>query len=104
MAEVESIYKKAHEFLHDLDTKRKMQILQRQIGGLNLFSILKTESTEIRHSNVLAWLLDPNGNHELGTQFAEIFFGSIRNALKNNEKFISKCSRFTRHAPRMKAG
>ena len=31
--------------------------------SFNIFDVLKISRTEIRHSNVLAWLLDPNGNH-----------------------------------------
>ena len=29
----------------------------------NIFSILGVSRTEIRHSNFLGWLLDPNGSH-----------------------------------------
>lgn len=32
----------------------------------NLFDMLRISQTEIRHSNMLAWLLDPKGNHGLG--------------------------------------
>ena len=32
----------------------------------NLFDILKISRTEIRHSNMLAWLLNPSENHDLG--------------------------------------
>lgn len=32
----------------------------------NLFDILKITRTEIRHSNMLSWLLNPNENHGLG--------------------------------------
>lgn len=32
----------------------------------NLFDVLKISRAEIRHSNVLAWLLDPNESHGLG--------------------------------------
>lgn len=32
----------------------------------NYFDVLKISRAEIRHSNVLAWLLDPNENHGLG--------------------------------------
>ena len=32
----------------------------------NYFDVLKISRADIRHSNVLAWLLDPNENHGLG--------------------------------------
>ena len=91
LTEYAKIRKKAHEFLHDLDTRKALQTLQREIGGLNLFSILKTERAEIRHSNVIAWLIDPYGNHGLGTQFAEVLFVNIGKSLeKSNADFISR--------------
>lgn len=33
------------------------------VDSFNFFDVLKISRTEIRHSNVLAWLLDPNENH-----------------------------------------
>jgi hypothetical protein len=39
------------------------------IDVFNPFNILAIENYEIRHSNVLAWLLNPNGNHGLGDYF-----------------------------------
>ena len=35
----------------------------------NLFDVLKISKAEIRHSNMLAWLLNPNENHGLGDGF-----------------------------------
>ena len=35
----------------------------------NLFDVLKISRMEIRHSNMLAWLLNPNENHGLGDAF-----------------------------------
>ncbi len=34
--------------------------------GFNMFDVLKISRTEIRHSNVLAWLLDPRESHGFG--------------------------------------
>ena len=36
------------------------------IGKVNFFDILKVSKKEVYHSNMLAWLLDPNENHSLG--------------------------------------
>lgn len=36
---------------------------------INIFDVLKISKTEIRHSNVLGWLLDPNENHGLEDSF-----------------------------------
>lgn len=38
-------------------------------GKFNIFDVLKISRTEIRHSNMLGWLFDPNENHGLGDHF-----------------------------------
>lgn len=38
-------------------------------GKFNLFDVLKISRAEIRHSNMLGWLLNPNENHGLGDRF-----------------------------------
>ncbi len=43
--------------------------LEALLGGFNLFQVLKFEHGEIRHSNVLAWILDPEGSHGLDSIF-----------------------------------
>jgi hypothetical protein len=47
--------------------------LSDEISSFNPFKVLKLESHEIRHSNVLAWLFNPNESHNLGTKFLEQF-------------------------------
>lgn len=43
--------------------------LQPWTGHFNLFDVLKISRTEIRHSNMLGWLLNPNENHGMGDAF-----------------------------------
>lgn len=43
--------------------------LERRIGRFNIFDALRIVNAEIRHSNFLAWLLDPNESHNLGPLF-----------------------------------
>ena len=38
-------------------------------GKFNLFDVLKVSRKEIRHSNMLGWLMDPNENHGFGDAF-----------------------------------
>ena len=38
----------------------------------NIFDVLKVSRTEIRHSNMLGWLLDPNENHGIGDLFLRL--------------------------------
>ena len=47
--------------------------LESMLSDFNLFETLNLVNTEIRHSNVLSWLLNPNENHGLGTYFLNIF-------------------------------
>ena len=39
----------------------------------NLFDVLRNAEFEIRHSNVLQWLLDPGGTHRTGSKFLHEF-------------------------------
>lgn len=47
----------------------EFQKLHSKFMRFNPFKILKVDKFEIRHSNVLAWLLDPKENHNLETYF-----------------------------------
>lgn len=56
------------EFLQNIDC---LDQLSPWIENFNLFDILGISRTEIRHSNILAWLLNSNENHGLGNKFAK---------------------------------
>lgn len=56
------------DFLLDIECLDKLSVWTDKV---NLFDILKVSRTEIRHSNMLAWLLDPNENHGLGQAFIQ---------------------------------
>lgn len=51
------------EFLVD---SKCLEPLSQWTGRFNAFDVLGITKTEIRHSNVLAWLMDPAENHGLG--------------------------------------
>lgn len=52
----------------------------------NIFSILKVENREIRHSNLLAWLLNPKENHNLGNAFLSKFIETfVKINIKENK-------------------
>ncbi|MDR0858059.1 MAG: PD-(D/E)XK nuclease family protein [Oscillospiraceae bacterium] len=58
------------EFL--LDSESLLSDLEEQIGNkVNIFDILSVSRTEIRHSNILAWLLNPFENHGLSSKFTD---------------------------------
>ena len=43
----------------------------------NIFQILRITKNEIRHSNFLSWLLDPNESHKLGDIFLKRFLREV---------------------------
>jgi len=47
--------------------------LERRLGRYNAFKVLGISRTEIRHSNILAWLMSPRESHGLGTDFLQRF-------------------------------
>lgn len=51
------------DFLLDIDC---LDALSKWTSRFNVFDILRITRTEIRHSNMLAWLLDPSESHGLG--------------------------------------
>lgn len=55
--------KALRDFLLDIEC---LDPLSEWTSKFNLFDILKITRTEIRHSNMLSWLLNPNENHGLG--------------------------------------
>lgn len=50
-----------------------LERLELMLQHPNLFYILKLENAEIRHSSFLAWLLNPQGSHQLGSLFLKHF-------------------------------
>ena len=55
--------KALEEFLMDIEI---LDELEAKISEFNVFETLNIINTEIRHSNVLGWLLNPTENHGLG--------------------------------------
>jgi len=72
MTEIE-IREKYRELLNDIDFDK----LELGLKTPNIFQILSVARTEIRHSNFLGWLLDPNGNHGLGRLFLTKFLRGV---------------------------
>lgn len=55
------------EFL--FERSQDFQSIEDGLNEFNPFSVLGVEKYEIRHSNFLAWLLEPKGNHKAGNFF-----------------------------------
>ena len=74
------------EFLLDINC---LDELQKWENHFNLFDVLKICRTEIRHSNVLSWLLNPNENHNLGDAFIKkVFQEFIKNQPNANKEVM----------------
>lgn len=77
---------KEQELLYNfIVNNHNLEILESHIKVFNPFRILKIENYEIRHSNVLAWLLNPNENHGLNDYFLKKVISQI--ILENEETF-----------------
>lgn len=63
------------------------QELQRWNHEINIFDILKIKRMEIRHSNFLAWLMNPNESHQFGDLFLSSFVRKINNTVNNNQMY-----------------
>ena len=72
MTEAE-IREKYRNLLNDLDFDK----VELELKTPNIFQILNISRTEIRHSNFLSWLLDPNGTHGLGKLFLTKFLREL---------------------------
>ena len=68
------------EFMLDIDC---LNLLDDWSNKFNLFYVLKITNAEIRHSNILSWLLNPNETHKLGDLFLKAF---INNIIRNSDK------------------
>lgn len=56
------------DFLMDIEILDK---LEERVSGFNAFEVLGVIHKEIRHSNVLGWLLDPKEYHNLDDRFSK---------------------------------
>lgn len=59
--------------IFELENDLAFQQLNSNVNSFNALKILKLENYEIRHSNILAWLLDPKENHGLRDTFMRKF-------------------------------
>jgi len=58
------------DFIHENEELEKLESI---IDRFNIFRSLNIIDNEIRHSNFLAWLLDPSETHGLGDYFLNLF-------------------------------
>jgi hypothetical protein len=59
------------------DPEFKSLVRDAEGSGFSVFNVLGTADYEIRHSNVLGWLLDSSGSHGQGASFAKLLWGQM---------------------------
>ncbi|WP_180956279.1 MULTISPECIES: PD-(D/E)XK nuclease family protein [unclassified Planococcus (in: firmicutes)] len=57
------------EQIAQLEHSKEFARLHQKFHQFNPLKVLRVDQFEIRHSNILAWLLDPNETHQLGSFF-----------------------------------
>lgn len=62
--------------------------LSKWTTSLNIFDILKISRTEIRHSNMLGWLLNPNENHGLDDSFLYGLVAKLSDSFANKDVIL----------------
>ena len=70
------------DFLLDINCLKQLDSWS---DNFNLFDVLKITNNEIRHSNILAWIFDPNENHGLGDFFIKTFITSVVRKCNHNK-------------------
>ena len=94
MDNMEIVKNKVKNIMDDLETiknfERKitetLKPLKKWTEEINIFSILKIDTYEIRHSNMLAWLIDPNGNHGVEDKFLKKLLDKSFNNIRTDNK------------------
>lgn len=76
--------------LENLLLSEDLNELNYMTSEFNMFNALKLQNNEIRHSNLLSWLLSPFENHKLGDYFVkEFLMSAIRAYSQKDEISIS---------------
>lgn len=73
-------------FLLDIDC---LDRLSNWTNKFNVFDVLKISRAEIRHSNVLAWMMNPNENHGLGDSVLRGFIQYVVTSFPDNSDVFS---------------
>lgn len=72
---------------------KQFEELDRMFKTFNPLKVLRMDSHEIRHSNVLAWLTDHEGNHGLNSVFLKKLISNLL-MKPENDSFVSDSSFF----------
>ena len=65
------------QILSLIEDSQDFTYLHNHFNRFNPFKVLQVDNYEIRHSNVLAWLMDPQQNHDLGSYFIKKLIAKV---------------------------
>ncbi|MFY4776602.1 PD-(D/E)XK nuclease family protein [Metabacillus sp. RGM 3146] len=74
------------ESIAQIDHSKEFEILNQTFHKFNPLKILRVDQYEIRHSNVLAWLINPHESHFLGNFFVKKLFSKLITKVENEDK------------------
>ena len=77
------------QLLENFICDEQLKELEQKFEGFNIFDCLRLTRAEIRHSNFLAWLLDPNETHGMNDYFLKEFLKKVLLKKKNEIKKIN---------------
>lgn len=72
-----------------IEDEQSLEELSRMADTFNIFEVLKSAEHELKHSNVIAWLLSPSGSHLLGRRFFDSFVRRLA-AATTQQDFLAK--------------
>ncbi len=89
-------------FCSDKNVKDIQNYVNANKNKFNIFKVLKLDNHEIRHSNFLAWLLNPAENHTLKDKFLQMFLKqAINYNINYSDDLIVETEYFTNKARRI---
>ena len=65
------------QILSLIEDTQEFTYLHNHFNRFNPFKVLQVDNYEIRHSNVLAWLMDPKQNHDFGSYFIKKLIAKV---------------------------
>lgn len=74
------------ETISQLEHSKEFARLHQKFHQFNPLKVLRVDQFEIRHSNILAWLLDPNETHQLGSFFLKKILTRLVTRAENEGK------------------
>jgi hypothetical protein len=77
--------KKLKSLYYDLLKETDIDVLELGLKEPNIFQILKSTNNELKHSNFLSWLLNPNESHKIGDIFLKRFIREVFSSEKFEE-------------------